>query len=36
MWSMKELNLLKSNMNEFLEVCKFLTMFLHQLIFLFF
>ncbi|XP_044169559.1 uncharacterized protein LOC122953667 [Acropora millepora] len=36
MWSMKELNLLKSNMNEFLEVCKFLTIFLHQLIFLFF
>ena len=30
---MKELNLLKSNMNEFLEVCKFLTIFLHQLVF---
>ena len=32
-WSMKELNLLKSNMNEYLEVCKFLTIFLHQLVF---
>ena len=32
-WSMKELNLLKSNMNEFLEVCKFLTTFLHQVVF---
>ena len=30
---MKELNLLKSNMNEYLEVCKFLTIFLHQLVF---
>ena len=28
---MKEYNLLKSNMNEFLEVCKFLKLFLREL-----